>query len=95
MESAQRTLRPFSLRSDAAIATGELAFHAATRAVDDGWATAGGRVLAVVGQGLDVAAARAHAESGAEAITWPAMQRRNDIGSAQAVAVAAAGGAAR
>ena len=57
-----------------------LAFHAATRATIDGWETAGGRVLCVVGRGPDVAAARDRAEIAAGMIAWPGMQRRHDIG---------------
>jgi phosphoribosylamine--glycine ligase len=63
---------------------GFLAFHAATRATIDGWETAGGRVLCVVGLGPDVAATRDRAEIAAGMIAWPGMQRRHDIGLAVA-----------
>jgi phosphoribosylamine--glycine ligase len=65
---------------DAAAASGAIVFHAATRWTDIAWATAGGRVLTVVGRGADLAAAREAAERAADAISWPGMQRRHDIG---------------
>jgi phosphoribosylamine-glycine ligase len=37
-------------------------------------------VLTVVGQGADLAAASEAAERAADAIHWPGMQRRRDIG---------------
>ena len=62
-------------------AEGALVFHAGTtRTSDGGWTTNGGRVLTVVGRGRDLATARAAAERAADAITWPGMQRRHDIG---------------
>ena len=68
----------------AAEALGSLVFHAATRdhaaAGENGWLTAGGRVLSVVGRGPDLEAARAAAEAAADRISWPGMQRRHDIG---------------
>jgi phosphoribosylamine--glycine ligase len=69
-----------------AMAGGALVFHAASRAVDGGWETAGGRVLTVVGRGADVATARGAAERGADRIAWRGMQRRHDIGATPAVA---------
>jgi phosphoribosylamine--glycine ligase len=70
---------------------GALVFHAATRATSEpeGWETAGGRVLCVVGLGPDVAAARERAEIAAGMIAWPGMQRRHDIGLAVAGPVGA------
>jgi phosphoribosylamine--glycine ligase len=61
---------------------GAIVFHAATRAAagGTGWETAGGRVLTVVGRGEDLAAASEVAERAADAIGWPGMQRRHDIG---------------
>jgi phosphoribosylamine--glycine ligase len=44
--------------------------------------TAGGRVLAVTGQGPSVAAARDRAYAGAGAISWTGIQRRTDIAAA-------------
>ncbi len=64
----------------AAEAAGALVFHAATHATGDGWSTAGGRVLTVVGRGPDVAAARDVAEAAANRVAWPGAQRRHDIG---------------
>jgi phosphoribosylamine--glycine ligase len=68
---------------EAAEATGALVFHAGTvarRRPEGGYGTDGGRVLAVVGRGPDVAAARLVAERAADAVGWPGMQRRRDIG---------------
>jgi phosphoribosylamine--glycine ligase len=65
---------------EAARASGALVFHAGTRRRADGaWLTAGGRVLAAVGRGDDLPAARAVAERAAAAIEWPGLQRRHDI----------------
>lgn len=77
---------------DDARADGALVFHAATRATDDrGWTTAGGRVLTVVGRGLDAEAARLAAERAADRISWPGMQRRRDIGIAAAAPASSVG----
>ena len=65
-----------------AIALGALVFHAGTVArqrPEGGFATNGGRVLAVTAMGPDVPAARTAAERAADAIAWPGMQRRRDI----------------
>jgi len=76
---------------DAAQALGALVFHAGTVGRQQGgWGTNGGRVLAVVGRGADVAAARAQAERAADAITWDGLQRRHDIAADAALATAAA-----
>jgi phosphoribosylamine--glycine ligase len=72
-----------------AMAGDALVFHAASRAVNGGWETAGGRVLSVVGRGPDVAKAREAAERGADRIAWPGMQRRHDIGASPPVAAGA------
>jgi len=61
---------------------GALVFHAGTlgrRRPEGGFGTNGGRVLAVVGRGTDLAGARAAAERAANAITWDGMHRRHDI----------------
>jgi phosphoribosylamine--glycine ligase len=64
----------------AAADAGALLFHAATvRRPDGHYATAGGRVLTVVGRGADLGSARAAAESAADAIAWDGLQRRHDI----------------
>jgi phosphoribosylamine---glycine ligase len=74
-----------------ASATGALIFHAATkRTHDGGFQTNGGRVLTVVGQGSDSAAARLAAERAADLLTWAGMQRRHDIGASALGADAAA-----
>lgn len=71
-----------AIRGLAAAAAHGLVFHAGTRRAPDGegWETAGGRVLAVVGEGTDLAAARAAAEAGAAAIEFAGQCRRRDIG---------------
>jgi phosphoribosylamine--glycine ligase len=76
---------------DAAAATGALVFHAGTRLAPDGsWETDGGRVLAVVGRGRDLAAARRAADGAAELVSFAGLRRRRDIAAA-APAGAAAG----
>ena len=72
-----------------AMTGGVLVFHAASRAVDGGWETAGGRVLTVVGRGADLATARNAADAVANRITWPGVQRRHDIGASPPVAAGA------
>ncbi len=80
---------------EAARATGALVFHAGTRLDDGGrFVTNGGRVLTVVGRGPDQPGARAVAEAGADAISWPGMRRRHDIAAAAPV-MAVAGGSRR
>ncbi len=64
----------------AAEAAGALVFHAGTRrAPGGGWETDGGRVVAVVGRGADLAAARVAADAAAGAVSFPGAQRRHDI----------------
>ena len=64
----------------AARAAGALVFHAGTAAASgDGFATNGGRVLALACLGPDVPAARAAAERVADLVAWDGMQRRHDI----------------
>ena len=66
---------------DAARDLGALVFHAGTvQRPQGGWGTNGGRVLAVVGGGRDVPAARIQAERAADTVTWDGQQRRHDIG---------------
>jgi phosphoribosylamine--glycine ligase len=75
---------------EAAEAGGALVFHAGTQRTPAGdWETDGGRILAVVGRGPDVAAARAAAEAAADTITFRGARRRHDIGIAAGPAVAA------
>ena len=66
---------------EAARAGGALVFHAGTVGrPGGGFGTNGGRVLTVVGRGVDLAAARDSAERAAEQISWDGLQRRHDIG---------------
>jgi phosphoribosylamine--glycine ligase len=84
---------PIEGLEDAKVA-GALVFHAGTvarRRPEGGFATNGGRVLAVVGRGADLPAARDHAERAADAVAFDGLQRRHDIGGD--VPVAVAGGA--
>ena len=53
--------------------------HAGTALADDALVTAGGRVLAVVGTGEDIAAARTAAYAGVELISFDGAQHRTDI----------------
>jgi phosphoribosylamine--glycine ligase len=69
-----------------AAAAGALVFHAGTRQAPDGsWETDGGRVLAVVGRGPGLAAARDAAEKAADLVAFPGAVRRRDIGIMPAV----------
>jgi phosphoribosylamine---glycine ligase len=56
-----------------------LVFHAGTRRDPRGVVTAGGRVLSVVGRGHDLAAARAAAYRGVDAVRFEGRQFRSDI----------------
>jgi phosphoribosylamine--glycine ligase len=61
-------------------AAGAKAFHAGTvRDAEGNYATNGGRVLAVVGLGATIRAARFSAENAADHVSWAGMQRRHDI----------------
>jgi phosphoribosylamine---glycine ligase len=61
-------------------AVGEGILHAGTRRRDDGAiVSAGGRVLSVVGTGVDLAAARAQAYQRVERVDLPGGHYRNDI----------------
>ena len=64
---------------DAEAMAGVHVIHAGTALVGDDLVTAGGRVLAVVGTGADVAAARAAAYDGAAKIAFDGAQLRTDI----------------
>ena len=55
-------------------------FHAGTRLADGKVLTNGGRVLCAVGLGESVRRARREAYALVEAIQWPGMQFRRDIG---------------
>jgi len=66
---------------DEAAARGGLVFHGGTRrTADGGLVTDGGRIVTIVGRGPDLAAARATAERAADAVSFPGLQRRHDIG---------------
>jgi len=78
--AAPRTGDPIS-GVDAARATGALVFSAGVAARADGtWLTAGGRVLAVTGLGVDSNEACERAYAGAEKIRFDGMHYRRDIG---------------
>lgn len=78
------------------IVSGVLTFHAGTAAQDGVIVTAGGRVLNVVGLGVDMDAARDRAYVGVAAVSFEGMQFRRDIGRAtSAVATSATGAAGR
>jgi phosphoribosylamine--glycine ligase len=65
---------------DEAARAGGTIFHAGTVQDDEGrYRTNGGRVMAVVGLGSSLAAARAEAERAADRVRWDGMQRRHDI----------------
>ncbi|MHB1132740.1 MAG: phosphoribosylamine--glycine ligase [Chloroflexota bacterium] len=59
---------------------GILAFHAGTRLVEGKFVTNGGRVLALVGTGANVAAARARVYANVERVRFEGVQYRRDIG---------------
>ncbi len=67
---------------DAARARGALVFEAGTARRDGSVVTAGGRVLTVVGQGTDLAAAATAAYAAAELVQFRGRQLRRDIGPA-------------
>jgi len=63
-----------------AAAEDALLFHSGTAVREDQLVTAGGRVLTVVGEGSDVASARARAYRAAGRIRFAGMHYRHDIG---------------
>ena len=66
---------------------GDLVFHAGTRQDADGtFVTNGGRVLAVVGRGVDLATAADRAEAAAGMVSFHGSQRRTDIARPSTVA---------
>ncbi|MGN6160208.1 MAG: phosphoribosylamine--glycine ligase [Marmoricola sp.] len=68
---------------DAAEATGAQVIHAGTALQDGSLVTAGGRVLAVVGLGSDIADARTAAYAGVAEISFDGAQYRSDIAAGQ------------
>ena len=84
--TAPRTGDPIDGVEAASEVDGVTVFAAGVGAVmgvgDDGrLVTAGGRVLAVTGQGPTVADARARAYEAVSRLSWPGMQYRTDIAS--------------
>ncbi len=78
-----RTGDPIQGIADAEAVEGVSVFCAGVGAgPDGGLVTAGGRVLAVTGQGPDLASARERAYDAVGRISWPGMHHRNDIASA-------------
>lgn len=68
---------------DAAGVEGVTVFAAGVRAGESGeLLTAGGRVLAITGQGVDLASARARAYEAVSKVRWPGMHHRHDIAAA-------------
>lgn len=61
---------------------GYYAFHAGTKATDEGIVTNGGRVLGITAKGANLKEARANAYKAAEWITFDNKYYRNDIGKA-------------
>ena len=59
---------------------GALVFHAGTKEVDGKVLTAGGRVLAVTGRGVDLKDASNNAYEGISGIGWDSLYFRKDIG---------------
>lgn len=57
-----------------------LVFHAGTAREEERLVVAGGRVLSVVGMGPTIGEARERAYAGVDAINWPGVSYRNDIG---------------
>ena len=72
-----------------------LVFQAGTREEAGRLVTAGGRVLTVVGLGVDLEAARARAYAGVERINFAGMRYRGDIGRRPRVVAARGEGTAR
>ncbi len=58
---------------------GVLVFHAGTKKDGSGWVAAGGRVLAVVGLGPDLAAARERAYGALPRVAGPQLRWRKDV----------------
>ena len=64
---------------DAQLCEGVRIFHAATSLLENGWATAGGRVLSVVGFGEELSMARLRAYDAVGRISFEGMHYRGDI----------------
>lgn len=77
---AYETGAPIAGLDDASALEGVLVFHAGTEVRDDRVVTTGGRVLTVVGRGVDVAEAIERAYAAEARITFARKQVRTDIG---------------
>jgi phosphoribosylamine--glycine ligase len=75
---------PGTARKDVPITLGQpegvTVIHAGTRSTPQGWVTSGGRVLNLAATAPDLQGARALAAKATEAVHWPGMQLRHDIG---------------
>ena len=78
----------FILGLDEAVHAGALVFHAGTALRDGGLVTDGGRVLSVVGTGIDVANARERAYAAADRIHVDGMLMRRDVALTSALVTA-------
>ncbi len=74
-----RTGERISGLEKAATVEGVTVLHGATAADGDGFVTAGGRVLTIVGTATDLDSARARAYAGVAAVDFPGMHYRHDI----------------
>ncbi|MCB9624489.1 MAG: phosphoribosylamine--glycine ligase [Sandaracinus sp.] len=72
--------RPIEGLDEAAKVPGVVVFHAGTKAADEGFVTAGGRVLAVTATGLTLDEAADRAYAAADRIRFEGKQLRRDIG---------------
>jgi phosphoribosylamine--glycine ligase len=74
------TGKPITGLEEAAAGGEAVVFHAGTRSLDGGYATAGGRVLGVTATGADLRSAAARAYAAVERIRFDGMHYRKDIG---------------
>jgi phosphoribosylamine--glycine ligase len=77
--AAPRTGDPVEGLENASAVDGVTIFAAGVGEHDGRLVTAGGRVLAVTGQGSDVADARRRAYAAVAELSWPGMQVRGDV----------------
>jgi phosphoribosylamine--glycine ligase len=71
--------KPIFGLGDAQLCEGVRIFHAATSLLENGWVTAGGRVLSVVGFGEELSMARLRAYDAVGRISFEGMHYRGDI----------------
>jgi phosphoribosylamine--glycine ligase len=81
-----RTGDPLPGLDRAAAVSGVQVHHGGTAWRDGALVTAGGRVLSLTGRGEDLAAAAQAAYRAVDAVAWPGMQVRRDLGAGLAVA---------